>query len=702
MSSATTAAGLALDTPLEFVPGIGPRQAGLFSARGLAQIEDLLSYLPFRYEDRSRISQIAALEAGESVTIQAQVRSFQLLRTRGGMQMARLRAGDGTGELECIWYHAGWLRDRFQAGQWVALYGKPELEGRQWRLQHPEFQILRPGPLPAGPDSLKLGRIVPIYNSLGEISSGKLRLAIARALRALPAELPEILPAGLCERLRLPPRRAAFEQVHFPAPGMPLEQLQAARTPGHLRLILEELFFLQTGLEIKRQRAQRQPGIAILPSAEIRERLRQLLPFRPTPDQKQAMREIAADLGRGRPMRRLLQGDVGSGKTIVALEAAVMAIGNGYQAALMAPTQILAEQHYYYARRLLPGYRVALITSAARRARSEPEPELAIGTQALLEDHARISRLALVIVDEQHRFGVLQRLQLMRQGNLAPHLLVMTATPIPRTLALAFYGDLDTSLIRQRPPGRLPIRTRIVPRGREPEMYAFLRRQLARGRQAYVVCPVIEESEKLDLVPALEMERQLRAQFPEFRVGLLHGRLANEEKSAVMQSFQRGELNLLVTTTVIEVGVDVPNATLMIIHQAERFGIAQLHQLRGRIGRPQPPAAGASRAFCFLVPGEEITPAAEQRLLAVEGSEDGFELAEMDLKLRGPGEIFGTRQSGLPEFAIAQPGRDQDLLELAHAEARTWWRHAGREEQRRLLGIVRARWQRRYGLVEVG
>ena len=701
MPSPLTATGFTLDTGLENISGVGPRQAFLLAARGLTRVEDLLSYLPFRYEDRSRICRIQELRPGESATVMAQVRSFRLLRTRGGMQIGRLRAADDSGELECVWYHAAWLRDRFQTGQWLALYGKPEPEGLFWRMNQPEFQLLHHPP-DSVPDSLKLGRIVPIYESLGELSSGRLRLAIARALRALPPSLPEILPAPFIERLHLPTRRAAFEQVHFPAAGVSLELLQAARTPGHLRLILEELFFLQTGLEIKRQRALRQPGIPLLPSPEIRERLRRLLPFRPTADQKQAMREIVADLGGGRPMRRLLQGDVGSGKTIVALQAAVMAIGNGYQAALMAPTQILAEQHFMNAHRLLPGYRLALVTSAARRSRSAPEPELVIGTQALLENRARLRRLALVIVDEQHRFGVLQRLQLMRQGEQTPHVLVMTATPIPRTLALAFYGDLDTSLLRLRPPGRLPIRTRIVPRGREAEMYEFVRRQLAAGRQTYVVCPVIEESEKLDLVPALDMERRLRALYPEFQIGLLHGRLASEEKSAVMQAFQRGKLHLLVSTTVIEVGVDVPNATVMVIHQAERFGIAQLHQLRGRVGRPQPRSSGARRAFCFLVPGEEITPAARQRLAVVEASEDGFELAEMDLKLRGPGEFFGTRQSGLPEFAIAQPLRDQELLEVAHSEARAWWRQAGQEEKRRLLEIVRARWQRNYGLVEVG
>ena len=693
---------LALDTNLELVPGIGPRQAALFAARGLVFIEDLLAYLPFRYEDRSRMRRIAELEPGVGATLLAQVRAFHLLRTRGGMQMARLRAGDETGEVECVWYHAAWLRDRFQPGQWLALFGKPEMEGRVWRLQQPEFQLLRRPPAAAGTESLKLGRIVPIYESLGEVTSGRIRLAISRALHALPAELPEILPAPLLARLHLPARRPAFEQVHFPAADVPLDLLQAARTPGHLRLILEELFFLQTGLEIKRRRALRHPGIPLHATAEVRQKIRQFLPFRPTADQTQAMREIAADLASGRPMRRLLQGDVGSGKTIVALEAAVLAIANGYQAALMAPTQILAEQHYFYACRLLPGYRVALVTSAARRVRSSPEPELAIGTQALLADHARLSRLALVIVDEQHRFGVMQRLQLMRSGGRPPHVLVMTATPIPRTLALTFYGDLDTSLLRQRPPGRLPVRTRVVPRGREAEMHAFVRRQLAAGRQAYVVCPVIEESEKLDLVPALEMERQLRALYPEFRVGLLHGRLASEEKSAVMRAFQRGELNLLVATTVIEVGVDVPNATIMIIHHAERFGIAQLHQLRGRVGRPQPAPALPMRACCFLLTGAELTDTAAQRLAAVETSEDGFELAEMDLKLRGPGEFFGTRQSGMPVFAIAQPVRDRELMELAHAEARAWWQQADRLEQRRLLGIVRARWQRKYGLIEVG
>ncbi|MGH9478726.1 MAG: ATP-dependent DNA helicase RecG [Terriglobales bacterium] len=774
---------LALSTAVQFVPGVGPKLAELLAERGIATVEDLLLHLPIRYEDRSRRRSISELLEGDSATIVAQVQTVQLRHTQRGRTQLEAIVSDGTAALACTWYNAAFVRDKIQSGQMLALYGKLARQGGRLGLHQPEVEMLSPeggDGLPAGLDgSLKLGRVIPVYEAIGPLTSGRLRRLMHNAVRELPAEVPEVLPASVRAQLGLPPRRQAIEQAHFPN-GAAVEELAKARTPAQMAFILEELFCLQAGLEMKRRRVQRQPAPVLATSPAIRERLKQVLPFHPTTDQKQALREIAADLGSGRPMRRLLQGDVGSGKTIVALQAAVIAVENGFQVALMAPTQLLAEQHFLYARQLLPEYRLALVTSGQPRARpGAEEPQLAIGTQALIERHFQFSRLGLVLMDEQHRFGVLQRFHLMhKQGDgaaLAPHVLVMTATPIPRTLALALYGDLDASLIRIPPPGALPIVTRLLPESRSQEAYALLERHVARGRQAYCVYPVIEEggmgggagpaspgaaifgagpspaspgaplarvSGPMALKPALVMHERLQRQFPTLRVGLLHGRLPRAEKQQVMQDFRDGRVQVLVATTVIEVGVDVPNATLMIVEQAERFGIAQLHQLRGRIGRPQPAAAaragaaqppvsgrppdgragagirmaatsarsaqGASemprqeRALCVLVHADSPSANSRARLEAVAATQDGFALAEADLRLRGPGEFFGTRQSGLPLLQIAQPLRDRELMELARDHARTFLDHASPDEQRQLVQQIQHRWQRRYGLIEAG
>ncbi len=695
---------LSLATEAQYIKGVGPRVAALLAERGIVCVEDLITTLPFRYEDRSRQAPIQELLEGETATVVAQIRTLAAVRTRRGMEMLEATVGDGSGVLRCLWYHAEFLRDRFASGQTVALYGKLEREGGRLVMRQPEFEVLA-GDADLG-GSLKLGRIVPVYEAIGALTSGRLRRLVHRALEELPPELPEPLPLELRRRLRLPPRRQALEQVHFPPAEAKLEEYQNARSPGHVRLILEELFFLQAGLELKRRRVKRQTGPAMAVNPRIRERLKQLLPFHPTADQKQALKEIVADLCGGAPMRRLLQGDVGSGKTIVALEAAAIAIENGYQAALMAPTQILAEQHFYYARERLPGYRVALAAGGRRRG-GVAEAQLAIGTQALLEAGAQLPRLGLVVVDEQHRFGVLQRYTLMRPGGAAearpsPHVLVMTATPIPRTLALALYGDLDASTLRQAPPGGMAIATHAVAEARSAEVYEFARRRIERGRQAYFVYPAIDESEALAVKPALRMHARLRQLYPHLRLGLLHGRLPAEEKQRTMREFRAGTLQALVATTVIEVGLDVPNATIMVIEHAERFGIAQLHQLRGRVGRPGGHAARGEQSHCFLIHAEPLGETARRRLDALVKSRDGFALAEVDLKLRGPGEFFGTRQSGLPAFTIAQPLRDQPLMELAREEARAYLDRADAGEQRRLVQQIQARWQRRYGLVEVG
>jgi ATP-dependent DNA helicase RecG len=550
----------------------------------------------------------------------------------------------------------------------------------------------------------------------------------------MPAEMPDPIPAIVRSRMGLISPTEALWKVHWPEAGESLTDLQSARTPAHLRLIFEELFFVELGLEFKRRQMKAQTGIAFRLDDRVREAIKKILPFHPTAAQKRVLKEIATDMGKPYPMRRLLQGDVGSGKTIVAFEAAIIAIENGCQVALMAPTEILAQQHYFSARRILEsaGYRIVLLTGSLeqdrkreiRRHIAEGNAHLVIGTHALLEESVEFAKLGLVIVDEQHRFGVMQRLKLMRKtkeeeegdngtgvreaktagGDSAapePDVLVMTATPIPRTLALTLYGDLDLSVLDELPPGRTPIVTRRVSDERSSEVWDFVRKQVSAGHQAYVVYPVIEENEERELKAALKMYKELSNHvFADLKVGLLHGRLDNDLKEQVMRRFQSGELNILVATTVIEVGVDVPNATVMVIEHAERFGLSQLHQLRGRIGR------GGAKSYCVLMTGGKVSEEGEQRLDAMVRTTDGFQIADLDLQLRGPGEFFGTRQAGLPSFHVANLIRDRQVLEAAKREAAAVVAGPNAEisqpEIDRALRHMRTRWQHTYGLVEVG
>ncbi|HEY2498169.1 MAG TPA: ATP-dependent DNA helicase RecG, partial [Candidatus Angelobacter sp.] len=554
------------------------------------------------------------------------------------------------------------------------------------------------------------------------------RRIIYGALQNLTAEIPDGLPPSLSRRLNLLDRRVAFQQVHFPPEGESFTGLQNQTTPAHKRLIFEELFFLEVGLELKRRKMRSQPGVSFALTEKVREALKKTLPFKPTGAQKRVLKEIAEDMQRPSPMRRLLQGDVGSGKTIVALQAAVIAIENGYQAAFMAPTEILAMQHYLSARRILEdaGYRVMLLTGSleedlkrnARRHIAQGNVHLVIGTHALIQEKVEFHNLGFVIVDEQHRFGVMQRFKLMKKGDAEPDTLVMTATPIPRTLALTLYGDLDTSVLDELPPGRTPITTRKISDQRAAEVWDFVRKQVKLGRQAYVVYPVIEGApaeqqemefaaepagsrSKTGLKAALHMFEELRKKiFPDLRVGLLHGRLSPEEKEDAMRRFKTGEIDILVATTVIEVGVDVPNATVMVVEHAERFGLSQLHQLRGRIGR------GAAKSYCVLMTGGKVSPEGERRLNEMVRTQDGFEIAELDLELRGPGEFFGTRQAGMPGLRVANLLRDRKLLELAKVEAARLVHETDpqitAEDRNRVMQHLRQHWQRRYGLVEVG
>jgi ATP-dependent DNA helicase RecG len=720
---------LTLSTELRFVKGIGPHRAQALAEKGIGSVGDLLLYLPFRYEDRVNPRGLADLRPGEMAAVVAEVRNSLLFQTKR-MPLFQLVVGPLGGlprpRLKCLWFHGSYLRDQFQPGQIVALYGKVEND-REGQLQiiQPQFEILSDGDSDGGEEeaeaqtskSLEIGRIVPIYETAmqGKLSSRWFRRILRGVLESLPKELPDAIPVAVRQRMSLLPPLEALWKVHWPEPGESFEILQKARTPAHIRLIFEELFFVELGLELKRRQQKAQTGIAFRLDDGVRDSIKRVLPFHPTNAQKRVLGEIASDMAKSHPMRRLLQGDVGSGKTIVALEAAIVAIENGYQVALMAPTEILATQHYLSARRILEplGYRIVLLTGSLeddrkrniRRHIAQGNAQLVIGTHALIQGSVEFDSLGLVVVDEQHRFGVLQRFTLMKKGGpedaAEPHVLVMTATPIPRTLALTLYGDLDISVLDELPPGRTPIITRRVSDEREAEVWNYVRKQVDAGRQAYVVYPVIEENEESELKAAIQRHRELSSGvFAGMKVGLLHGRMDSEDKDRAMRQFQAGEIQILVSTTVIEVGVDVANATVMVVEHAERFGLAQLHQLRGRIGR------GSAKSLCVLMTGGKVSEDGERRLDALVRTNDGFQIAELDLELRGPGEFFGTRQAGVPNFQVANLIRDRELLEAAKREAGAVLAGPNGEvsqaEIDRALVHMRTRGRLAYGLVEVG
>src|SRR5215813_1140519 len=588
-----------LQFPVQMIKGVGPQRAELLAKRGIHTLEDLLSHLPFRYEDRIRFSRVKDVRPNAVFTLRVTVMSGQAVRTKRGRDaIYHLLVHDETGSLPCKFFHGGYLEGRLKPGQQLILHGKAEVDKQRparVEMVNPQMELISS----EGLDSTEVGRIVPIYEAIGTFGSRAIRRAIYGALQQLDPRMLDVLPSSLRTKLEFPTHRDAVIQTHFPPPEESLEALNQFRSQAQQRLIFEELFLYQLSLALDRRATRKENAVAFrVREDSVREALKRILPFKPTAAQKRVLAEIAADLEKPAPMNRLLQGDVGSGKTIVALQAAVIAIENGCQAALMAPTEILAVQHFLSARRILEkaGYPVELLVSglkpseksAARERIAGGEARLVVGTHALIEDDIRFSRLGLVAIDEQHRFGVLQRKKLMdkaaAQGH-APHVLVLTATPIPRTLALTLYGDLDVSVIDELPPGRASVETHLTSESHLAGVWESLRREIAAGRQGYIVYPVIEES-KLELKAAMEEYERLAKQFfPQWKLGLLHGRLSHQEKDAVMQAFRGNETQILVATTVIEVGVDVPNATVMVIEHAERFGLSQLHQLRGRIGR---------------------------------------------------------------------------------------------------------------------
>ena len=697
-----------LTTSLTYVKGIGPARAAMLEAKGLTTVEDLLGYVPFRYEDRSNMKTVAQLAPGEMATVIAEVRSVKMSGfKRRSLGMFEARFTDASRAiLVGKWFHGGYLANVFAEGMKVALFGKVEFDSYAGELTmlHPEFEILS-GEDDEGEAALHVGRVVPIYEGTGKLTTRILRTLIHRILGTIEP-LDDALPQFLKDRLKMPDRWRAVRDIHFPPPESDLRLLNAFRSPAQFRLIFEEFFWLECGVALKRGKARTMPGIAFELSDRVREQIKAMLPFKPTGAQKRVLKEIAEDMAAAHPMNRLLQGDVGSGKTIVAAEAAVIAIENGYQVAVLAPTEILAAQHSFTFKRIFEklGYPTMLLTgsftarekSQMKKLLAEGLIKVAIGTHALIQEDVEFKNLGLAIIDEQHRFGVLQRLGLARKGA-TPDILVMTATPIPRTLAMTLYGDLDVSIIDEMPPGRKPIVTKHATSDRIEQVLSFVKKQIDEGRQAYVVYPVIEESETQAMKAAQkEYEHLSKEVFPDIAVGLMHGRLGADEKEAVMQRFKDGLIRILVSTTVIEVGVDVPNASVMVVEQAERFGLSQLHQLRGRVGR------GAEQSYCILVT-EKMNETARERIRTLVESTDGFYISEMDLKLRGPGEFFGTKQSGLPSLRVANILRDAEILEVARREAIDFIaRPPSEDELRRAVAYIRDHWQRRYGLVTVG
>ena len=680
----------------------------------LRTIEDLLYRFPIRYEDRGTFQTIAALRPGVTASVIGDVVGCGIRPTRRPLfKIFELVVRDRTGALRAIWFNQPFLNDVFKPHQRVILYGKLELSSHGLQLQNPQYEVLPQaasdqadaGDAPLhDDDTLHTGRIVPIYEKTGTVTTKMQRVLVHHALAQLPDVLPDPLPADLRTRHHLVDRRAALGDAHFPPEQASLDELNAFRSPAQRRLIFEEFFLFQCGLVLRKRRAsaEMKPRPVII-TDEMRESARKVLPFRLNGDQK-VIAEIVGDMKRPHPMNRLLQGDVGSGKTIVALMAALVAMENGFQVAFMAPTEILAEQHYINIRRLLESsrFRMALLTGTTpAKKRREMQAELAggslhlvVGTHALVEEPVEFRELGLAIIDEQHRFGVMQRAALRAKG-MHPDILVMTATPIPRTLALTTYGDLDVSVMREMPPGRKPIKTIAKPESRRDEIYEFMRKELDLGRQAYVIYPLVEESAKVDLRAATEMADHLQQDvFPAYRVALLHGRMKPDDKDRVMQAFARGEFHILVSTTVVEVGVDVANASVMVVEHAERFGLSQLHQLRGRVGR------AAHQSYCILLYQAPLSDSGRERLKALTDTTDGFEIAERDLALRGPGDFFGTRQSGMPTLRVGDLLRDHQLMEEARREAVAALDDANEADQ--LAAFVRTSWEQRFGLVGVG
>ncbi|MDX1963852.1 MAG: ATP-dependent DNA helicase RecG [Pirellulales bacterium] len=651
-----------LATPVEYLRGCGRERAQVLAKLGIHSVGRLLFHFPRDYQDYRDLIPIAELKADTTASVRGTVSEVSERLTKSGTRMLGVLITDGTHALRALWFNQPYLKPKFRNGQSVLLSGKVKLSGMRWEMAHPRIQWLEED------ENVSQGRMLPVYPLSEGITQGQMRYLLRVAVEAYAHDMDEVFPAELLQRWDLLPIATALRQIHWPENPAELEQAQR-------RFVFQELLVLQLALALRRQAQHIQLHSPALPlSAKIDARIRRLFPFELTAAQDQAIREIAADLGRTVPMNRLLQGDVGSGKTIVAVYAMLLAVAHGYQAVLMAPTEVLARQHARTLARLLSGsqVRAGLLTgtltpqerSATVASIQAGETSIIIGTQAVLSEDVRFQRLGLVVIDEQHKFGVRQRSGL-RQAGQNPHYLVMTATPIPRTITMSLYGDLDTSTIREAPPGRQAMYTYVGTADKRPRWWDFVRKKFSEGRQGYFVTPLVEESENWDAASLNRVHGELaQGELRDYRLGILHGRMSSHDKDQTMRAFAAGQLDGLVCTSVVEVGVDIPNATLMTIYDAERFGLSQLHQLRGRVHRGKYPG------YCCLLPGtDELTEEAAKRLQAMVDTYDGFALAEVDFDLRGPGELFGTKQHGLPPFYVADLQRDRILVMEARAAA---------------------------------
>ncbi len=651
-----------LNLPIQYLKGIGPKKAVLLQKLGIFTVKDALYYLPTQYEDRRNKKNIVEIRPNEAVSIEGKIFQINELKPRPNLSIIEVIISDGTGFIKAKWFNQTYLKKILKEKQKIKIFGKPQIDywGTNLEILNPEYELLN-GELNSSDIS-----ILPVYRLTEGLSQKQMISVIQSALEYGLPLLKDAIPEKIVNRLSLPSLEKALEYVHFPPTDMDVEILNKWKSPFHQRLIFDELFLLQLGILLIKQNRLAEKGISFSPTGRLLNVFFEKLPFNLTSAQKRVIKEILEDMKKTVPMNRLLQGDVGSGKTVVAVAAMLAAVECGYQAALMAPTEILAEQHYFNISSLLKELplNVVIYTSTHNKhgnLLASGAADIIIGTHALIQEEVKFKKLGLIVIDEQHRFGVVQRATLKKKG-LNPDTLVMTATPIPRTMALTVYGELDYSVLDELPAGRKPIITKIVNPENKKIVYRMIEEEVQAGGQVYVVYPLIEESEVMDLKSATQGYEALKKIFPKFNVGIVHGKMPAKERDEVMKEFRQGKIQILVATTVIEVGVDIPNATLMIITHAERFGLAQLHQLRGRVGR------GSRPSKCILIP-YRLTEEAKMRLSALVKYSDGFKIAEEDMKIRGPGEMFGVKQSGLMDLKVADFLRDREVLELARQEA---------------------------------
>ncbi len=661
------------DFQIQYIKGVGPQRVKLLSRLGIKTAKDALYYLPFRYEDRSRLKKISDLICGKVETVSGKVISAEVKSlAKRNLKIFELSINDGSGLLKGKWFNQPFMKKNFKVGQEVMLCGTVK-SNPYWsiglvrhvgfEMDNPEYEIISDDDSP-----IHTNRVVPVYRTTSGLSVRQIRSIMFNLINTCITDISEPIPVEILERNSLTGLTESLGGIHFPDSKIDIESFNRGTSNFHRRLSFDELFMLELGLAVMKKGNVLERGIAFNTDGKLLKRLIEMLPFRLTKAQEGVFTEILTDMRRSYPMNRLIQGDVGCGKTVVALMAMMIAVECGYQSAFMVPTEILAEQHYINIHKIVEdlGLKVCLLTGSTKERPLgdivSGKIDIVLGTHALIQEGVVFKNLGLVVIDEQHRFGVMQR-ALLKKKAINPDVLVMTATPIPRTLALTLYGDLDYSIIDELPPNRRSVETLLFSPRKKDVIYSFIREEIKKGRQVYVVYPLIEETEKIDLRSAVRGKNAFEESFPEFRVGLIHGRIKPQEREEIMASFKRGEIDLLVCTTVIEVGVDVPNATLMLIIHAERFGLSQLHQLRGRVGR------GSHHSHCLLVAYEPHGEEARRRLDIMVRSNDGFRIAEEDLGIRGPGEFFGTRQSGMPDLKIANIIRDARLLNIARKEA---------------------------------